>query len=174
MIPIDQMIKIVGRWTVTVEMEYVADNQPIAAANNQSSIQPLMLPDGSWDQRALDEYEDFVVNVLEIFEYYDFSIIESRESPYSQSKYYALVKKGDEDRKDYKYILYVRVSDHDLDRSRTRRQKEWFDEHAQQQKQPSTKSKQRWKLKRITVNKDTYFSYDEALDDLEEKLHSMQ
>lgn len=173
MVPYDQMIKILGRWTITVEFVYTGTDSFIAASQ-ESTIKPLTNPDGTPDQLAVDEYEDFVLNVLEIFDYYDFIVIESRQSPYSNSYYFSLVCKGDEARKDYKYILYVRVSDHSLSKYQIDSQNKYFGQHAQELKQPPTKSKQRWRVKRITVNRDTYYSYDEALDAIEQRFAAMQ
>lgn len=168
----DNLVKIVGRWNVTVCLEYIGDVS--IAASSESSIRPFMLPDGSIDQLALSDYEEFVVNLLGVFERTDFEVIEDRQSPYSHSYYFDLVKKDQLNKKDFKYILFIRVSDHALSGIRVKQQKEWFDAHAQELKQPKHRSKQRWILKYLTVNKDTYFSYDEALDDLEDRLESMR
>jgi len=165
------MIKIIGRWTITIELEYSDNDAPVAAS--ESLIKPLMLPDGTYDQIALDEYEDFVVNVLGVFDRCGFEVIEERQSPQSKSYYFDLVKSEQENKKDYKYILYIRLSDHPLSKLSARRQDEWFASHAEEQKQPATKSKQKWKVKRITVNKDTYYSYDDALEDIEARLSSL-
>ena len=172
MVPYEKMIKIIGRWTITVELEYLGDDYPIDTSSG-STIKPLMLPDGSEDTLAVEEYEDFVINLLGVFDRCDFEVIEERESPYSHSYYYDLVKKDQFNKKDYKYILYIRVSDHELGPERKQNQRKWFSDHAEAQKTPKSKSKQRWKLKRLTVNKDTYYSYDEALDDIEDRLISM-
>lgn len=167
------LVKIIGRWTITAEFEY-SDRSENIAASEVSMIKPLVLPDGTIDQLALDEYEDFIVNLLGVFDRCDFEVIEERESPFSFSHYFDLVKSDDITNKDYKYILYIRVSDHELEKGRLSVQREWYADHAETQKQPATKSKQKWKLKRLTVNKDTYFSYDEALDDIEHRLESMK
>ena len=167
-IPHEKMIRIVGRWTITCEFECIQD---VAAS---SSIKPMQLPDGSYDIVALEEYEDFVINLLGIFDRANFEVIEERKSPYSQSYYFDLVKKDQVDNKSYNYILYVRVSDHSLSPQKVSEQNNWYSLHAESQKQSTTKSKQKWKLKRVTVNKDTYLSYDDALDDLEKRFESMQ
>lgn len=172
MVPFGKMIKILKRWTVTVELEYVGNEYPVVSSSS-SLIKPLTLPDGSEDILAIDEYEDFIVNLLGVFDRCDFEIIEEHESPSSHSYYCDLVKKDQVKNKNYKYILYVRISDHALNPEQEHNQKKWFSDHAEIQKTPKSKSKQRWKLKRITVNKDTYFSYDEALDDIEERLSLM-
>ena len=164
----DNLVTIVGRWTVTVELTYVDDR--IAAATQRSKIKPLMLPNGKCDQLALDEYTDFVVNLLNVFDEAGFEVIEERQSPKSFSYYFDLVKKDQANKKDYKYILFVRISDHELSPDQQHVQRNWFNDYAQKLKQPESKSYQRWQLKKITVNKDTYFSYDEALADIENKL----
>ena len=165
-----KMTKVIKRWTVTCEFEYLGST----TANSSSEIKPLLLPDGTYDRLALDEYEDFVINLLEVFDSCDFTIIEERESPYSQSRYFSLVRKEDESTKEYKYILFVRISDHSLESTRNSVQQKYFNEHAQELKQPKSKSRQKWKLKKLTVNKDTYFSYEDALYDIEEKLQALK
>ncbi len=170
MIPYEKTTKIIGRWTVTAELEY-ADSPYVAAS--ESIIKPLILPNGEVDLLALEEYEDFVINLIGVFDRQNFEVIEERESPYSHSYYFDLVKKDQLDKKQYKYILYIRVSDHELSKERIDIQRKWFADHAESQKIPKSKSKQKWKLKRLTVNKDTYYSYDEALDDIEAKLEKM-
>lgn len=131
------------RVTITIDLEMC---NPIAA-----SIKPLEHADGSEDTLAMDEYTDFIINTLVLFDVHDFVVLEERESPYSHSYYCTLVKKDDYGSADYKYILYIRLSDHN-------------NRKTQEQKQPKTKSKQTWRLKEITVNKDTFNSYDDALD----------
>ena len=173
MIPFEQMIKIVGRWTVTCEFEYIGSDYPVAASSD-SEIKPLLKVDGTVDQLALSEYEDFVINLLGVFDRADFEVIDERHSPYSCSYYFDLVKKDQENKKDYKYILFIRISDHLLSKDREKYRNDWFNSRAQQLKEPKSKSKQVWKLKQIVVNKDTYYSYDEALDELEKRFESMQ
>lgn len=167
---INNLTKIIGRWTITAEFECIDDGESIAAANSISSIKPLMLPDGTYDKLAVNEYEDFVINLLGVFDRCDFEVIEERKSPYSFSYYFDLVKKDQANKKDYKYILFVRVSDHELTEQKKSNQKDWLNDRAESLKQPETKSKQVWRLKRLLVNKDTYFSYEEALEDIEGRL----
>lgn len=152
----------IHRLTVTIYLEL---NTPVAA-----SIKPLQHADGSDDILALEEYTDFLINVLELFDAHDFVVIEERESPYSHSYYCALVKKDQYDAKNYKYILYVRLSDHANKLESKHSTRQYYHQKAQDQKQLVTKSKQTWRLKEITVNKDTFNSYDDALDYIDGKL----
>lgn len=165
----EHTVKIINRWTVTVELTYVG-NPSIMSSFNAATVRPFTKPDGSVDELAVADYTDFVINLLGVFDRSDFEVIEERESPYSHSFYFDLVKKDQAANKDYKYVLYIRVSDHPLDKAKASSQRKWFASHANEQKQPKTKSKQVWKLHNIIVNQDTYNTYDEALDATEEKL----
>lgn len=167
----ERTVKIIGRWTITAEFEHVGDNY-VAADSNASKIKPLRLPDGSFDILAVNEYEDFVINLLEVFDQCDFEVVNEQKSPEFYSYYFDLVKKDQFNRKDYKYILFIRISDHELSEERVSKQREWYSNRAEQIKQPKSKSKQQWKLKRLTINKDTYYSYDDALEDIENRLQS--
>lgn len=151
-------------YRMTIDV-YVEQNDLIAAA-----IKPLQNPDGSDDILALEEYTDFIINALGVFDTHDFVVLEERESPYSHSYYYALVKKDQYESASYKYILYVRLSDHMNRKESKHATRQYYNEKAQEQKQPKTKSKQVWRLKEITINKDTFNSYDEALDYIDKKL----
>lgn len=163
----NNLIKIF-RTTVTVEFELVS------SVYSATEIEPLKNPDGSWDQRALDLYEEFIINALEVFGEFDFEVLEERESPYSKSVYYSLVKEQDLQNYDYKYILFIRISDHENNKDTKAQKKAYYDKHADELKQPVTKSKQTWKLKEITVNKNTYDSYEDALEDIRNRLKSLK
>lgn len=157
----------VRRFTVTAVFEL---NSDVAA----SSILPLQKPDGSYDEIALSEYDDFIIEALEIFSHHGLEVVEERESPRSKSVYYSFVNADDFVADNYKYILFVRISDH-ANRQKTRAQKmKFYDAHAQELKKPATKSKQVWRLKEITVNGQIFSSYDEALDELDKQLSAYQ
>lgn len=124
------------------------------------------LPSGA----VISDYDSFILSALDIFDDHDFDIIQEQESPYSQSYYAAFVKKSDASEADYKYILFVRLSDHPIDAvSKSGRQK-YYRDLAQQLKQPASKSKQVWKLKEVIVDGVQYSSYDEALNALDNSL----
>lgn len=135
-----------------------------------SDILPLQNEDGTYNEAALAEYEEFVVNALEVFDRNDFEVIEEAESDRSKSMYFTLVKKGDQVVHDYKYILFIRISDHLLsDRSKLGRM-HYYADKAQDLKQPQSKKKQVWRLKDVIVNGHVFDSYEAALIDLDNRL----
>lgn len=145
---------------VTIDVIYeVVDS--VAAA---STIKPLQTRDGVKDLVAMDEYDSFLVNALQVFSEHDFEVLEERNSPYSASYYASLVKKQDIDDANYRYILFVRLSDHKNKGESQKGRQKFYEGEAERLKVPKTKSRQIWKLKEITVNKETFNSYDEALE----------
>lgn len=153
----------IRRFTVDIVFEM---NSDVAA----SSILPLQNPDGSYDEIALSEYDSFIIEALEIFSHHGLEVLEERESPQSKPVYYSFVDADELGSDDYKYILFVRISDH-ANRRKTRAQKmKFYDAHAQELKRPATKSKQVWRLKEITVNGQIFDSYEDALEALDKQL----
>ena len=153
-------------YRITVDVVYEKNADYVAS----SEILPLQNPDGSYDELALSDYEDFIIEVLELFYHHGLDVLEERESPFSKSAYYSLVRTEDMKNADYKFILFIRLSDHE-NRQKTRTQKmKFYDEHAQELKQPSSKRHQLWKLKEITVNRQTFNTYEEALDAIDKRL----
>ena len=148
-------------YRVNVEVDLELLNSIVAAIN------PLQHPDGSEDILAVDEYENFIINALGIFSVHDFEVIDEHDSPFSHSYYCTLVKRDQLETLDYKYILFIRLSDHTNRKQVKHYTKQYYDRKAQEMKQPPTKRRQTWKLKEITVNKDTFASYDDALDYLD-------
>ena len=119
---------------------------------------------------VISDYDSFILSVLDTFDDHDFNIIQEQESPYSQSYYAAFVKKGDIAAADYKYILFVRLSDHPIDNASKSGRQKYYRDLAQQLKQPASKSKQKWKFKEVIVDGVSYNSYDEALAALDTSL----
>lgn len=119
---------------------------------------------------VISDYDSFILSALDIFDDHDFNIIQEQESTYSQSYYAAFVKKSDSAKADYKYILFVRLSDHPINNASKSGRQKYYRDLAQQLKQPSSKSKQVWKLKEVIVDGIQYSSYDEALDALDNSL----
>lgn len=155
--------KVIGRLTITVEFY----NQ-IAA-----SIRPLVNEDGTPDEGAIAEYEEFIVNALEIFDRYDFEVLEEAESDRSHSMYYSFVKHDDIENKNYKYILFIRISDHSIDEHSMNGRRKYYSSEASKLKQPETKRKQTWKFKDIIVNDKLFSSYDDALFEIEKRISNL-
>jgi len=157
----DDLIKI---WRITVDVSYSLEYDVAA------SIMPLRRADGSYDQVALAEYDEFIIEALEVFTAHDFVILEEAESPNSKSAYYSLVKKADVDNYNYKFVLFIRLSDHFNNRHTRSQKMQFYDDKAQQLKQPTSKKHQTWKLKEITVNGAIFDSYDAALREIDRRL----
>ena len=134
------------------------------------SIRPLRKPDGSYDLVALEEYHEFIINSLSIFDAHNFEILEEHQSPRSESEYFTLVKSDDLKGENFRFILFVRLSDHPNDEDSYSVTQKYYSDRSDTLKQPKTKSKQIWKLKEITVNNETYYSYDDALEDIDKRL----
>lgn len=172
------------RWVHAAESEY-SDLIPVRRivvtvyyTNPNGSIYstdvlPLRNPDGSFDELALDYYNEFVINALEVFEEHDLEIVEEHESPRSMSNYFTLVKKEDLENADYKYLLFIRLSDHDNRRESKKATKEYYNNRAQELKQPPAKTYQKWKLKEITVNNKRFSTYEEALEEIDKRLSTI-
>lgn len=135
-----------------------------------SSIEDLQNSNVVYNTIALAEYESFLVNTLDIFEDHDFDVIQEKDSPYSKSYYAALVKKDQVENADYKFILFVRLSDHENNKHTVKGKKRYYRDLAEKLKQPTTKTKQLWKLKEIVVNNQTFDSYDDALVEIDKLL----
>lgn len=162
----DNLIE-VHRITVTVDFE------PVIEIDADTEILPLQNEDGSYDEAALDGYYDFIADALALFDVHDFEILEEHESPYSKSYYMSFVKKEDLESADYKYILFVRISDHDNRKSTAKAKKDFYSREAERLKRPQIKRRQTWKLKEITVNKTRYATYEEALEDIENRINNL-
>ena len=118
----------------------------------------------------ISDYDSFILSALDIFDDHNFDIIQEQESPYSQSYYAAFVKREDAAASDYKYILFVRLSDHHINNASKSGRQKYYRDLAQQLKQPASKSKQLWKLKEVIVDGIQYASYDDALAALDASL----
>lgn len=137
-----------------------------------TKILPLQ-PDGEkYDKHAVDLYDEFIMDALAIFDYYDFVILEEHQSPYTKSEYYTLVKKSQYDNQEYRYVLFIRLSDHDTDVETKKSKMRYYSAKADEIKQPANKKKQVWRLKEITVNNQHYASYEDALDDIDKRLRT--
>ena len=139
-------------------------------AVESGEILPIGGEGNKLDPEALTRYDEFVLNALAVFDAHDFEIIENHGSPYTHSEYFSLVKKSDLENYNYKYILFIRISDHDIwDRSKDL-QKKYYSNLAETLKQPPTKASQVWKFKNIVVNKEHFDTYEEALDAIDQRL----
>lgn len=139
----------------------------VAASKQLSDVSSIPL---EIDDKTLADYDEFVVNVESLFDYYGFDLIDYNPSSRSNtSRYYTYIRKDQSTEKDIKCIFFARISDHNLDVSEHRG---YLANKAEAKKMPKNKNKQKWKFKNIVVNGNTHSSYEEALSEIEEKIKS--
>lgn len=144
--------------------------EPVPSEVAATKILPLQ-PDGEkYDKHAVDLYDEFIMDALAIFDYYDFVILNEHQSPYTKSEYYTLVKKSQYEAQDYRYVLFIRLSDHETEVETKKSKMRYYSAIADEIKQPTTKRKQVWRLKEIIVNNQHYNSYEAALEDIDKRL----
>ena len=140
-----------------------------------AAIKPIRREDGSTDSTALAEYQEFLINVLSVIDENDFEVIEDTESPFSATSYYITTYKKSESTMDsIKCIIFIRISDHNLSEETHKQRVNYYKSKADILKQPKSKKKQTWRFKNIVVNNETFDSYEDALDEIDNKLKSMQ
>ena len=122
---------------------------------------------------AKAEYDEFLINIMEVMDACGFEILDEHQSDRvgSDSAYFTIYKKSESSETDIKCLVFIRISDHDMNEETNRQRKQYHEMLAEKYKQPRTKVKQRWKFRNIIVNNETFSSYDEALDDIERKLN---
>lgn len=137
----------------------------------KSEINPILLPKGKIDEQALADYDAFIDNLYECLAYY-FDIVELEESPKSKTSwYFYLYAKNAKGEITTKFIVRLRVSDHVYpEYHSTEAEKTFVENRVQEFKRPNNKKYQRWKIYNIIVNGDKYENYDDALDDIEDKM----
>ena len=136
-----------------------------------SKIPPIYKDDGSIDQAAFAEYEEFIINVFSILDEVGYDVIEEHESSKSKISYYlSSYKKSESNKSDIKCIIFIRISDHQLREASKKSRTNYYKQLADDMKQPKYKSKQVWRFKNIVVNGDTFESYEDALEFLKQKL----
>lgn len=148
--------------------------EPYTSGIAATDIIPLQ-PDGEqYDPEALALYDEFIINVLSIFDYYDFVILDEHQSPYSKSEYYTLVKRNQYEAEDYRYVLFIRISDHELREEGRSGTMKYYSDRANKLKMPKSKNKQIWRLKSVIVNNNHFKTYEQALDEIEKRLGSQE
>lgn len=145
------------------ELKIEIEFEPIVIRT--STIRPIGGHDGvPLDEKALAEYNDFILDVMMIFEDRGYETIEDSPSPMSESRYFTLYNKIDSTADNIKCLIFWRISDHKLPKDREVRQRRYYANKAEELKRPKSKSRQNYRLKEIIVNSDTFESYDAALD----------
>ena len=132
-----------------------------------TDIVPLYYDDAReiLNEQAYADYVNFLETIEEIFDLYDFNITFAPTS--SKTSRYIWTTRNDEILADnVPCFIRLRVSDHVQsfsergDKLAGQKDKDF----AEKIKRPASKSKQRYKLKELIVNKDSYSTYEEALN----------
>lgn len=138
-----------------------------------AGITPIAWKDDRVDEQALVDYNDFVDNIYAALCAF-FDIVDIEESNRSDTSwYFGLYAKNKEGDVATKFIIRLRLSDHDYPaRHRERDEKAYVERQAQTYKRPSDKKFQQWQIKGIVVNNEKYQDYDEALDAIYDELET--
>ncbi len=156
-----------------IDVCYEVDFDMGVYASEKSKIHPVKLPNGERDLQALADYNSFVTNVYGIISEY-FDIVEIEESTKSDTSWYFWIyAKNENGEIATKFLIRLRLSDHEYtQRHSTELEKAFVDKKAQELKRPREKKLQKWRIREIIVNDETYHSYDEAEDAIDEELEA--
>ena len=153
--------------SITLDIHVYLESMTSDVAAAFSNIKPVYNKQKEIDEQALADYDCFIEELLGELEYHDFQILRASESKSSvTSRYYTMANADQVKAKDIKYLIFLRVSEHHsgLDEE----QKAWVrnerKKDIEKYKQPTTKKHQRFKVKEIIVNNESFASYDDALE----------
>lgn len=151
----------------TIMIDIVFDYADVAVA--ASKIYPVKQA-GLIDDQALSDYLAFIQEVISEIEDAGLVIIEERSSKSSEtSKYYTLADDMQYAQNTMKYVIFLRISDHVP--QLTADQQAWVNDVRN-----ATKHKYgvKWKVRYITVNESTNYSYEEAIEEFKQRLVSFK
>lgn len=154
--------------TITIEVEIEQWYELLVA-----SIRRIKRDDGTIDEQALQDFEDFIVEVENLLLYYDFDLVEDHRSNYSKISryYYFYPRKKDTNKINEKYLIFFRISDHELITDKDT--KAYYNRIAQKYSRQESNKIQRYKIRSIIVNEDRYYNYDDALDAVERIIENL-
>lgn len=149
--------------TVIFDVSRLVDSD-IMSADDMGGILPIHDIDGV----AYTHYVDFLMNVyLTLIDY--FKVVEYEKSDKSYTSRYMWLYSKYDGKIAAKLLLRYRISDHPYKETHNKdAEQKWANNKAQQLKPPTKTQNQRVKIDGIVVNKDTFRTYDEALDAIED------
>lgn len=150
-----------AKLNILVEFEH---ENPLFASKE---ISPLRREDGSIDELAVAEFDDFATEVYAVLDRNGYDELEpyhESNNTDSESRYFTMYKSEDSTETSIKCVVYIRVSDHYLDKSRDKYTKKYHAGHTKDIEQKIGKKISHWKAKNIVVNNKTFNSYDEAIE----------
>lgn len=144
---------------INIDVYFKFDDSQIAA----SEIRPIRLSDSTIDDQAIADYQAFILQTVMYLEDIGFKVLEEHQSKSSQtSYYYTLVNEESYNKGNYKYIIFLRISDHAVNLNQ--KEREWVNQF---RRNTATKLHAKWKLRNIIVNDSKYEDYDEASEAVE-------
>lgn len=157
--------------TYNIEVFYAVNFDTSIYAAIDSDIKPIKLPNGHKDQQALANYESFADNIYallcEFFEIIDVDFSDKSDT----SRYFYMFAKNPDGDIATKFVIRLRLSDHEYtERHSTAAERKYVENHVQEMKQPKSKKYQKWRLENIVVNNETFSSYFEAEDAIENEI----
>lgn len=146
---------------VDISINYVSNTDTILAADE-------LLP---MDQ---GKFDSFLINACSTLYSLGFTSVEEHESNINGSvSYYVTGCDSNQlDLDDVKVIIFIRLSDHCLNKNRASGRFSYYDSEAQKLQAPNTTEHMDWILHNIEVNSHTCKSYNEALNYLKSELQN--
>lgn len=157
-------------WTIVAHFE--ASDESSLAANTK--IIPLRNNEGEPDPQAVTQWNNFIDNVVSYIDYLDFEIVDDHGSDRSLSySHYTSFYPADKDgNQKTEYLINFRISDHIV--SHLKKKSRYYYQNLAKKNKRSQDSKQKYRLVAVTVNNETFETYEQALDYIEHQLESLR
>ena len=160
----------ITEWNIVAYFE-AADESSLAA---NTKIVPLKDENGQLDQQALTQWNTFIDNVVSYIEYLDFEVIDNhssnRASSYSHyTSFYPVDREGN---LKGEYLINFRISDHVV--NHLKKKSRYYYQNLAKRNKRSEGEKQKFRLVAVTVNNETFETYEQALSYIEKQLENLR
>lgn len=132
--------------------EFIRQNIAIHLVSNTADISPVVKEDGSIDQAALAEYQEFLINIFAVLDEHELEVLDDETGHKSESFYCITAFKRSAAK-----VLCYQFSIHLFGRYSP-------DAFEKAKLKQSFYQKQTWRLENVTVNGEEFDSYDGALE----------
>lgn len=160
----------ITEWNIVAYFE-AADESSLAA---DTKIVPLRNELGELDQQAITQWNNFIDNVVSYIEYLDFEIIDNHSSnrASSYSHYTSFYPTDTNGNRKTEYLINFRISDHVV--NHLKKKSRYYYQNLAKRNKRSEGEKQKFRLVAVTVNNETFETYEQALSYVEEQLENLQ
>lgn len=157
-------------WNIVAHFE-AASESSLAA---DTKIVPLRDEEGNLDQQALTQWNTFIDNVVSYIEYLDFEIVDNHSSnrPTSYSHYTSFYPTDKNENQKTEYLINFRISDHVV--NHLKKKSRYYYQNLAKRNKRSEGDKQKFRLVAVTVNNETFETYEQALSYIEKQLENLQ